>query len=238
MRTALIFLLALSGAVAAVPPTTFTFSAGNAGAINGTQIRAVTIDAAGNTYLTGNIDTPALSVTPNAIQSSLVPSSCPGDLGDGQCNDAFIVKLDPSGNVLYATYLGGSGDDYGTAIAVDAQGNIYVAGFSYNDEATGSGVPFPVIPGAVFTTFDPKAEAVGFIVKVNPAGQLLYSTYLPITTESGINPVTMAIDSAGNAYVALTYNPVGTPFPTTPGAFQSAPAATITVGQVFPSSPS
>jgi uncharacterized protein (TIGR03437 family) len=235
MRTALMFLLALAGASAAVPPITFTFSAGNA-AINGTQISAVTIDAAGNTYLTGNTNLGTLPVTPNALQPSPVASNCPSSLflGDSACNDAFIVKLDPSGNVLYATYLGGSGDDYGTAIAVDAQGNIYVAGFSYNDAVTGTGIPFPVTPGAAFTTFSPKAEAVGFLAKANPAGQLVYSTYLPITSESGINPVTMTIDAAGNAYVALAFNPVGAVFPTTPGAFQSAPPTTITAGGVVP----
>ena len=44
------------------------------------------------------------------------------------CDDAIVVKLDPQGNVVFATFLGGAGLDTVTAIAVDASGNIYVAG--------------------------------------------------------------------------------------------------------------
>jgi hypothetical protein len=52
----------------------------------------------------------------------------------GGINDAFVTKLNPSGNSLvYSTYLGGSSTDYAYAIAVDSSGNAYVAGYTYSD---------------------------------------------------------------------------------------------------------
>ena len=80
------------------------------------QIRAVTIDAAGNTYLTGNTNLKTLPSTSNAVQPSLVASTCTGPpMGPfPPCNDAFIVKLDPSGNVLYATYWAEAGTTMGS----------------------------------------------------------------------------------------------------------------------------
>jgi uncharacterized protein (TIGR03437 family) len=232
MRGALVLFLALPSAFAAYPPTTFTFNAGESCTglcFGGIQIQAATIDAAGNTYLTGNTNLKTLPVTPNAFQSSLVPSSCPGTpFLTLPCNDAFIVKLDPSGNVIYATYLGGSGDDYGYAIAVDPQGNIYVAGVTtYNLGAT---VTFPVTPGAWFTS---PSQTAAFLAKLNPAGELVYSTFLPAYWVSGTPPIAMTVDANGNAYVALTVNPA-TGFLTTTGAFQAAAPANITGSQIVP----
>ena len=48
-------------------------------------------------------------------------------------DDAFVTKLSPAGNALvYSTYLGGSDDDYGYGIAVDAAGAAYVTGYTYS----------------------------------------------------------------------------------------------------------
>jgi len=232
MRAASFLFFALASAFAAYPPTTFTFNAGESctgTCFGGIQIQAATIDAAGNTYLTGNTNLKTLPVTPSAFQSSLVQSSCPGTpFLTLPCHDAFIVKLDPSGNVVYATYFGGSGDDYGYAIAVDAQGNIFVAGVTtYN---LGNTVTFPVTPGAWLTSGSQTAE---FLAKLNPAGQLVYSTFLPAYWVSGTPPIAMTVDASGNAYVALTVNPVAG-FPTTTGAFQAAPPVNITGSQIVP----
>ncbi len=109
----------------------------------------------------------------------------------------------------YSTFLGGSGIDYGTAIAVDASGNAYVTGYTNSTN-------FPVA--------SPYQRALGksamnvFVAKLNPAGSgLVYSTYLGAGSEtdyaSGI-----AIDAAGNAYITGTTT--GSTFPTTTGAYQ------------------
>src|SRR5262249_50442965 len=87
------------------------------------QANGVAADAAGNAYVTGSTAS-ADFPTSQAFQSS------PGDRGDclGNCGDAFVVKVDPAGKLIYSTYLGGSGIDSGSAIAADAAGNAYITG--------------------------------------------------------------------------------------------------------------
>ena len=58
----------------------------------------------------------------------------------GPCYDAFVIKLDPTGTkILYATYLGGSGDDSASSIAVGAAGDVFIAGRTFSAD-------FPVTP--------------------------------------------------------------------------------------------
>ena len=82
-----------------------------------------------------------------------------------------MTKLNAAGTALvYSTYLGGSGDDFGTGIAVDAAGNAYVTGLHPSGN-------FPTTPGAFQTTFGGGPDA--FVTKLNTAGTaLVYSTYL------------------------------------------------------------
>ncbi|MEO5570138.1 MAG: SBBP repeat-containing protein, partial [Bacteroidia bacterium] len=82
------------------------------------QGNAVTVDAAGNVYTTGYFE-----------------STCDFDPGAGIVNlnsvgnmDVFIMKSDASGNLLWAKSVGGTGDDEGKTIAVDASGNVYIGG--------------------------------------------------------------------------------------------------------------
>lgn len=82
--------------------------------------------------------------------------------------DAFVAKLDFSGHVVYATYLGGSDVDRGSAIAVDPAGHVFVAGVT-------TSLDFP----SVNALQGPGGEQDIFIVKINPQGTaLLFSTYL------------------------------------------------------------
>ena len=73
-------------------------------------------DALGNTYLAGSTTAANFPVKSTA-QSALAGGS-----------DIYVAKLDPSGNVVFATYFAGSGDDTASAMAVDALGNVYVTG--------------------------------------------------------------------------------------------------------------
>jgi hypothetical protein len=108
----------------------------------------------------------------------------------------------------YSTYLGGSGDDSGRSIAVDADGNAYVTGTA--------SAGFPTTAGAFQPTGSGTSDV--FVSKLNPAGSaLVYSTYLGGSGSDGASGI--SVDAAGNAYVAGGTSSID--FPTTAGAFQA-----------------
>ena len=162
---------------------------------------AIAVDGEGNAFVTGK-----------AAKDDFRATQRYGTPGDGPA--AFVVKLDASGGPAWATLVGG-GESLGASIAVDAAGNTYVSGSTHTDD-------FPVTTGAFDQAFngggaqDPPSDAVVF--KLDGSGGLVYSTYLGgagYDEASGI-----AVDSAGNAYVAgWTYS---SNFPITAGAFQAA----------------
>ncbi len=126
---------------------------------------------------------------------------------NGGSSDAFVTRFNAdllSLFIIYSTYLGGSGSDEGTAIAIDSSRNAYVTGnTSSSDFPKTIGVRQPVNNGS--SDF--------FITKINSSGQRQYSTYLGGTnldTATGI-----AVDASGNAYVTgvtlSTDFPVQTP---------------------------
>ncbi len=184
-----------------------------------TTVSAMAVDAAGNTYLTGSTSWVSFPTTAGALQTQFSGGTCevmPGFMGSQlmfPCADAFVIKLDPAGNILFATFFGGNGNETAAnAICVDASGNVYLAGTT-GPNSMSQPDTFPVTAGAAFT-----ASAGGFVAKLNSSGTtLVYSTLLPA------NPVAMAIDPAGEVYIAST-TASASPFPTTPGAFQSTPS--------------
>ena len=161
----------------------------------------ITVDSRGNFYVTGYTNSQSFPTTPGAFQTYCLPKTGPCLVAY-----AFVTEFNPSGGLVYSTYLGASerlsaGDAEGNGIAVDAQGEAYVTG------TAGDG--FPVTPGAF------QATCCGaFVTEINPTGSaLVYSTYLGAGSGYGI-----AVDSSGNAYVTGT---TGGGFPVTPGAFQT-----------------
>ncbi|MBI3292937.1 MAG: SBBP repeat-containing protein, partial [Elusimicrobia bacterium] len=120
----------------------------------------IAVDADGTAYVTGDTWSPNFPTTPGAFQTTI-----------GGVVNAFVTKVNPDGTALvYSTYLGGSAYDGGSGIAVDADGNAYVTGWTYSPN-------FPTTPGAFQTSLGGSSDA--FVTKVNPDGTaLVYSTYL------------------------------------------------------------
>ncbi len=162
----------------------------------------IAVDAAGSAYVTGETESNDFPTTAGAFDTSF----------NGN-NDAFVTKLNATGSALvYSTYLGGSGDDRGHGIALDA-GNAYITGETESPN-------FPTTLGAFDTSFNGNVDA--FVTKLNATGSapLLYSTYLGgSNADRGFE---IADDGAGGAYVT-GQTAGGTPvFPTTVGAFDTS----------------
>lgn len=201
---------------------------------SGLEMGAVTMDARGNTYLTGGVGGSPFTATPGAFQSKSAGGTCYGGGGIGPpimipCRNVFVIKLDPAGAVVFATYLGGTGDVEASAIMVDSDENVYVAGTISNGGGSSAGT-FPTTPGAAFTSV---TYTTGFVAKLNSTGtQLVYSTVIP---GAGVSAIT--IDGAGNAYFTGYWNvTIEQAFPATAGAYQTAPASpAAVVGKLDPS---
>ena len=148
----------------------------------------IAVDPDGNAYITG-FTTSTNFPTPNGLYTNLGGGSVPGFGIFPQ--DAFVAKLNPSGALAFATYLGGSTNDVGVGIALDEARNIYVAGY------TGS-TNFPTT-NAAQTALGGRRDA--FVTKLNAAGNaLIYSTYFGGTNAGSGEAI--AVDAAGNAFVA------------------------------------
>lgn len=179
---------------------------GGAGAQYGSTGGAgIAVDSDGNAYITGFTGS-GLFPTVHPIQAG-----CSGFSAGAACSylDAFVTKLNATGSALiYSTFVGGYGNDYGYGIAVDPAGNAYIVGQTWTSD-------FPSVNA--LQAFNGGADA--FVVKVNPAGSaFVYATPLGGGAEYGW---AIAADASGNAYVTgQTY--AGVVFPTTSGAVQVA----------------
>jgi uncharacterized repeat protein (TIGR01451 family) len=149
----------------------------------------IAVDPAGNAYVTGYTQSssafPPGFPTKNPIQ--------PDNNSVFPLNDAFVTKINADGSLGYSTYLGGSNNDIGYAIAVDSTGNAYVTGSTMSAPPNG----FPITPGCFQPSFGGLADA--FVTKLNADGSLGYSSYLG----GGIYDEgrSIAVDSTNNTYV-------------------------------------
>jgi hypothetical protein len=151
------------------------------GGVSGENGLAIAADANGSAYITGTTNSTDFP-TVGAMQTAR--STAP---------DSFIVKVSPNGTALvYSTYLGGNSSDTARAIAVDSQGNAYVAGTTFSTN-------FPTTVGSLQSSKDSLGD--GFVTKINPAGSaLIYSTYLGGDDDENI--FGLAVTPNGGATVA------------------------------------
>ncbi|HEX9688674.1 MAG TPA: SBBP repeat-containing protein, partial [Thermoanaerobaculia bacterium] len=145
----------------------------------------VEVDSSGNAYVVGETSS-GQSSFPETVGPSLIHS---GGF------DAFVAKVGADGTgLVYAGYIGGLGDDQGFGIAVDVSGNAYVTG-----STTSSGGTFPAAVGPDLSYNGGTADA--FVAKVRSDGTGLdYAGYIGGAGTDEGNAI--AVDAAGNAYVA------------------------------------
>lgn len=121
-----------------------------------TITKGITVDDDGNMYVVGWTRVTSLPVT-NAFQESL-----------GGDKDAFILKVNSSGDIFYCSYLGGSSIDVAYDVIVDDEGYAYVTGFTGSDN-------FP-------DTWDLGGAGDAFVTKISPNGTMIvYSTLIDVT---------------------------------------------------------
>ena len=162
---------------------------------------SIVVDGAANAYVTGQTSSTNFP-TVNPFQPK-VADSC--STSNYDCRDAFVTKLNAAGSLVYSTYLGGTRAESGLAITVDRAGNAYVTGrtCSTNFPIANALQPTHGISGS--TGYSGCGDAFvredAFVTKLNTSGSaLVYSTYLG-GNENDLG-LGIAVDSAGNAYVA------------------------------------
>jgi hypothetical protein len=172
---------------------------------------AIALDTNNNVYVAGETLSKNLPVSNAAF-----PTFAGGTGGFG---DAFIASYNTNGALRYLTYLGGKHDDGALGIAVDGNGNAYVAGFTDSKN-------FPITPDAVRNFISGRTNNAlrippvdGFVAKLNPTGsQLLYSTF--IGSGGRDECVGIALDAANNIYVTGLTEATNAFIPT-PNGFQT-----------------
>ncbi len=160
---------------------------------------AIALDSAGAAYITGNTTSSGFPTTAGSFDTTF-----------NGLDDTFIAKVSSDGaSLVYSTYLGGSGTDYGSDIEADATGTVTVAGLSASTD-------FPTTAGAYDRTNAGLEDAV--VTRLSSDGaSLVYSTYVG---GSGKDVATgIVVDSAGIA--GVTGRSTSIDFPTTASAFDT-----------------
>ncbi len=178
------------------------------GGSGGDQGWGIAIDSAGCAYITGN--TAIVDFTPGHNFPVTLGAY---DVTHNGIHDVFAAKLNAAGSdLLYATFLGGSGTEYAWDITVDGGGCAYVTGYTQN--AT---INFPTTPGAFSTTHSGDEDA--YLSKLNEDGsELIYSTYLGGSDRD--EGFALALDANGCVFMTGMTNNGTANFPSTPGAYQ------------------
>jgi hypothetical protein len=188
---------------------------------------AVAVDTNGFVYVAGQTTSTQFApgrpfATPGAIQTNYQGGSVAGD--------AFVAKFDNLGtNLIYLTYIGGSADDAADAMAVDASGQAYVAGWTdSSDFPTTTNAPDRSIGGTSTPPIGYPIDA--FVAKLNAGGSnLVFSTYLGGAAADDATAI--ALDASNNVYVTgFTFS---TNFQWTANAFQKESGVTNWTYQAY-----
>ncbi|MBL8296451.1 MAG: SBBP repeat-containing protein [Bryobacterales bacterium] len=184
--------------------------AGYVGGVGSDHCRGIAVDAAGNAYVTGITES----------TEATFPVTVGPDLTYNSSFDAFVAKVNATGTALvYAGYVGGSGDDSGLGIAVDAAGNAYITGSTSSTEATfpltvGPGLTHSGLSDAIAAKVGAYASTAGPVLALRNAFNAIETQTFPahgLRNSGGIfrlNPV-LALSQSGRAFLASRDSYVG-----------------------------
>jgi hypothetical protein len=170
-----------------------------------TNPRAIAVDSGGSAYITGY----ALADSAFPVTSA---SICDLAVLGWQCNSAFVTKFDNLGaNIVYSTFLGPNNEATPEGIALDANNDAYIVGFT---------------PSSSFSTVNGMESYNNghdvLLVEIDPSGTTqLFATYLGGSGDDWPATGGLALDSSGNIYIAGVTD--STDLPVTPSAFQGTP---------------
>jgi uncharacterized protein (TIGR03437 family) len=149
---------------------------------DGTHVRAVRIDSAGDIYVAGSV--------------------APGNAKTGNLTDAFVAKFSRDGVQLYKTVLAGSADDIVSAIALGTDGSVYVAGFTLSND-------LPITSGALQPALGTANGGQAFLAKLSRNGQVQAATYFGGGAQTSGRA--LALDDTGGVYLTGTSSADGFP---------------------------
>ncbi|HVA93782.1 MAG TPA: SBBP repeat-containing protein, partial [Candidatus Dormibacteraeota bacterium] len=176
---------------------TFTFTIAN----------AIAVDSSGEAVVAGSTDSALFPTTSGVVDQNYQSQS-----STGVAQSAFVSKLSADGsNLIFSTYLGGTGIDQAAGVALDTSADVYVVGDTSTPNLATPGV-FSQGASLISGTFG------GFVAKLNPTATAPFMFYAYLNG-GGARANAVALDASGNAYVVG--NASSAAFPTTPTAFQS-----------------
>lgn len=154
----------------------------NGGSLNSRGIR---VDAAGNIYVIGDFSN-TVDVDPGPGTFNLISAGI---------NDVFFAKFDTNGNLLYAKQFGGTGNEFGRQLAIDASGNVYLTG-----QFQGT-VDFD--PGTATANLSSSGNEDVFFAKFDANGNYLFAKSIGST--GGDRGYGITVDGSSNVYVTGYY---------------------------------
>ena len=169
------------------------FSTYLGGATGKEAIRDVVVDSSGHIYITGGTTSSDFPTTPGAYDRTY----------NGGDRDAFVVKMNPEGKIMWSTLIGGSSFDSAIALEIDHQGYLYLAGRA--------GEGFPTTTGVFQTEFQggsakgPYPAQDGFVAKLSPDGEnLVWASYFGAEDDPSHQVRDLAVGKNGDLYIAAS----------------------------------